>query len=53
LPDLPWYTEPMDRAAACGPGGFQYRRERNAGRAELRDELMRLEFASAARGKAG
>lgn len=42
LPDLPWYTEPIDRAAACGPGGFRYRRERSAGRAALDDELMRL-----------
>ena len=48
LPDLPWYTQPIDGAAACGTGGFRYRRERDAGKAELRDELMRLmqlEFA--------
>lgn len=42
LPDLPWHTQPMDSAAACGPGGFRYRRERSAGHAGLDDELMRL-----------
>lgn len=48
LPDLPWYTQPLDGATAGGPDGVRYRRERSAGKAELHDELMlliQLEFA--------
>lgn len=48
LPDLPWYTRPMDRAVVSGPDGLRYLRERSAGRGERYDErmrLMELEFA--------